>query len=177
MLCRAVIPVVAVRTPPSPDALPFHPWCAAIQTDIFRDAGGRQHVRLRRGSANIQLAVSGISLLESPYLLTELVLPDDLARARLAAIGAFNRLSGRRIMAGPSSAEGVASQRLPLVLQALDGYLAGASQRQIAISLFGLRRVEQEWRDAGGHIRDCVRRAIGRGRHLMTAGYLELLRR
>lgn len=177
MLCRAVIPAVAVRTPPSPAARPFHPWRAAIQTAMFRDAGGRQHVRLRQGNENIQLAVSGASLLESPYLLTELVLPEDLARSRLTAIAAFNRLPRRSISAGPLSSERLASQRLQLVLRALDAYLAGASQRQIAISLFGSRRVEQDWRDAGGHLRDHVRRVIGRGRHLMTAGYLELLRR
>lgn len=177
MLCRAVIPAVAVSTPPSPAAMPFHPWRAAIQTAIFRDAGGRQHVRLSPGNEKIQLAVSGVSLLDTPYLLTELVLPEGLARPRLATIAAFNRLPRRSIFADPSSAERLASQRLQLVLRALDGYLAGASQRQIAISLFGSRRVEREWRDAGGHIRDRVRRAIGRGRHLMSAGYLEMLRR
>lgn len=177
MLCRAVIPVVAVSAPPSPAARPFHPWRAAIQTAIFRDAGGRQHVRLRQGNEKIQLAVSGASLLDSPYLLTELAIPEDLARPRLTAIAAFNRLPRRSIIADPSSCEHLASQRLQVVLEALDGYLAGASQRQIAISLFGSRRVEREWREAGGHIRDRVRRAIGRGRHIMTAGYLELLRR
>jgi len=177
MLCRAVIPVVAVSAPPSPAAMPFHPWRAAIQTAMFRDAGGRQHVRLRQGNEKIQLAVSGVSLLDSPYLLTELAIPEGFARPRLAAIAAFNRLPRRNVMADPSSAGRLASQRLQFVLQALDGYLAGASQRQIAISLFGSNRVERQWRDAGGHIRDRVRRAIGRGRHLMTAGYRELLRR
>ena len=177
MLCRAVIPVIAVSAPPSPAARPFHPWRAAIQTAIFRGAGGRQHVRLCQGHAKIQLAVSGASLLDSPYLLTELVIPEDLARTRLAAIASFNRLPRPSISADPSASERLASQRLQLVLLALDGYLAGASQRQIAISLFGSRRVEREWRDAGGHIRDRVRRAIGRGRHIMTSGYLELVRR
>src|SRR5687768_6254315 len=127
MLCRAVIPAVAVSTQPSPAAMPFHPWRAAIQTAIFRDAGGRQHVRLRQGNAKIQLAVSGASLLDSVYLLTELAIPDDVARARLAAIAAFNRLPRRSIIAAPSASERLASQRLQLVLRALDGYLAGAS--------------------------------------------------
>jgi hypothetical protein len=31
-------------------------------------------------------------------------------------------------------------------------------------------------RDPGGYIRDRVRRAISRGRHMMSSGYLELLR-
>jgi hypothetical protein len=144
--------------------------------DIFREGSGREHVRLRQGRERIQLAVSGASLLDAPYLLTELAIPDAIARPRLAAIAAFNRLSQGRFNAGPSRPEALASPRLSLVLRALDGYLAGASQRQIAVSLFGPRRVEKEWRDPGGFLRDRVRRAIGRGRHMMTSGYLDLLR-
>lgn len=176
MLCPAAIPAVAVRTPPFPAAAPFRPR-RSIRTDIFRDGSGREHVRLSQGREKVQLAVSGASLLEAPYLLTELAIPDDIARPRLASVAAFNRLWQGRFNAGPSRPEARASPRLALVLRALDGYLAGATQQQIAISLFGQRRVEREWRDPGGYIRDRVRRAVSRGRHMMTTGYLELLRR
>ena len=148
-----------------------------MRTDIFRDGSGREHVWLSRGEEKVQLAVSGASLLDAPYLLTELAIPDEIARPRLEAVAAFNRLAQGRLNAGPSRPEARASPRLSLVLRALDGFLAGASQRQIAMSLFGERRVEREWRDPGGHIRDRVRRAVSRGRHMMTTGYLELLRR
>ena len=63
-----------------------------------------------------------------------------------------------------------------IVLQALDGALAGATQREIAIAIFGAARTECAWRDAGGHLRDTIRRAIRRGRFLMNGGYLGLLR-
>jgi hypothetical protein len=174
-LCPAVLPTVAVRTPPSAAAAPFQPR-RAIRTDMFREGSGREHVRLRQGREEVQLAVSGATLLDAPYLLIELAIPDDIARTRLAAIAAFNRLWQGRFLAGPSRPEARPSPRLALVLRALDGYLAGASQQQIAISLFGPRRVEREWREPGGYIRDRVRRAISRGRHMMTSGYLELLR-
>ncbi|WP_246462326.1 DNA -binding domain-containing protein [Mesorhizobium sangaii] len=49
--------------------------------------------------------------------------------------------------------------RLRIVLQALHGSLAGASQ-EIAIALFGRRRVEEDWSRPGSHLRDQVRRAI-----------------
>jgi hypothetical protein len=174
-LCPAVLPAVAVRTPPFAAAAPFRPR-RAIRTDIFCEGSGREHVRLSQGRETVQLAVSGASLLDAPYLLTELVLPDDIVRPRLAAIAAFNRLSQSRLNPGPSRPEAPPLPRLALVLRALDGHLAGASQQQIAISLFGPRRVEGEWREPGGYIRDRVRRAISRGRHMMTSGYLELLR-
>lgn len=171
----AAIPAIALSAAPSLAAAPFQPR-RAIRTDIFREGSGREHVRLSQGADKVQLAVSGASLLEAPYLLTDLVIPDTVARARLAAIAAFNRLSRRGFKAGRGDAERPASPRLPLVLRALDGSLGGASQRQIAISLFGPGRVEREWRDPGSYLRDRVRRAVRRGRHIMTSGYLELLR-
>jgi hypothetical protein len=160
-------------TPPSPAAKAFRPWQAGIETALFRDAAGRQHVRLRRAGATIQLAVSGASVCDAPYLLTELVLPEHLARTRAASIHTLNQMMGCRPTVPSRQSSG--SWRLQLVLQALDGDLAGASQRQIATLLFGAQRVARDWRD--GHLRDCVRRAVGRGRRLMTGGYLELLRR
>jgi len=174
-LYPAAIPAVAVRRPPSPGAAPFRPR-RAIRTDIVREGCRREHARLSRGGDTVQLAVAGASLLEAPYLLTDLAIPDATLRPRLAAVAAFNRLSEGRLNAGPCRPEARPSPRLAVVLRALDGYLAGASQQQIAISLFGRKQVEREWRDPGGYIRDRVRRAISRGRHMMTSGYLELLR-
>lgn len=174
-LCPAAIPAVAMRTPPSAGAAPFQPW-GPIRTDIFREGSGREHVRLSQGREKVQLAVTGASLLDAPYLLTELAIPDAIAHPRLEAVAAFNRLLQGRFNAGLSGPEVLGSPRLPLVLRALDGHLAGASQQEIALSLFGRRRVETEWRDPGSNLRDRVRRAISRGRHMMTSGYLELLR-
>jgi hypothetical protein len=177
LLCPAVIPAMAAGTPPFPSALPFHPWHDAIQTAIVRDTAGREHVRLCHGGRTVQLAVSGARVLNSPYLLTELAVPEHIGARRLAAIAAFHRLCQRKTSAGLPSTDTMASARLHLVLQALDGYLAAASQREIAIALFGRRRTDSEWRDPGGYMRDRVRRAVARGRQMMTSGYRELLRR
>ncbi|MDE2184196.1 MAG: DUF2285 domain-containing protein [Alphaproteobacteria bacterium] len=65
--------------------------------------------------------------------------------------------------------------RLARVAQALDGWLADASYREIAIALFGNSRVERDWRHPGNHLRDQVRRAIGYGRALMDGGYQRFL--
>jgi hypothetical protein len=53
--------------------------------------------------------------------------------------------------------------------------LAGVPDRQIATALFGGARVEADWNHPGQHLRDRVRRAVGRGRALMNGGYLKLL--
>ena len=59
-------------------------------------------------------------------------------------------------------------------LQALDGLLADASQREIAAALFGVSRVEKDWH-ADGELRAQVRHLIRRGEALMQAGYVDLL--
>jgi hypothetical protein len=68
------------------------------------------------------------------------------------------------------------SRRFQLILQALDGSLAGLSHREIAEISVGRERVEADWNHPGGHLRDRVRRAVRRGRFLMNGGYLQLLR-
>ncbi|NMM26824.1 MAG: DUF2285 domain-containing protein [Glaciimonas sp.] len=59
-------------------------------------------------------------------------------------------------------------------LQALDGTLAGASQRGVAEVLFGIAVVTKRWYD-DGDLRAQVRRMIGRGQTLMDGGYHRLL--
>src|SRR5665213_41183 len=68
--------------------------------------------------------------------------------------------------------------RRPLVhmrsLQALDGFLTGASHREIACALFGVSRVTNDWQP-DGDLRAQVRFLIRRGRVLMRGGYFALL--
>lgn len=59
-------------------------------------------------------------------------------------------------------------------LQALDGTLAGASQRGVAEVLFGIAAVTERWYD-DGDLRAQVRRLIRRGQTLMDGGYHRLL--
>jgi hypothetical protein len=59
-------------------------------------------------------------------------------------------------------------------LQALDGALAGASQREVAEVLFGLPIVAERWH-GDADLRAQVRRLIRRGRTLMAGGYDRLL--
>ncbi len=65
--------------------------------------------------------------------------------------------------------------RFARILQALDGALAGARHRDIAVSLFGERRVAQDWASPDNHLRDHVRRAVAQGRTLMANGFIRLL--
>ena len=59
-------------------------------------------------------------------------------------------------------------------LQALDGVLAGASQREIASVVFGPSRVHESWCADGG-LRAQTRHLIRRGRAFMNGGYARLV--
>lgn len=59
-------------------------------------------------------------------------------------------------------------------LQVLDALHAGASQREIALTLFGSERVARYW-EPDGDLRAQVRYLIRRGRELARGGYRKLL--
>jgi hypothetical protein len=143
---------------------------------LLVDQAGIEHLRLIGSQRSVQLAVRGASVLRPSRLLTDLRLPYGKERSRLAAITDLNALVRPGCRLREHAGDLPSSDRLRTVLQALDGFLAGASQREIAEALFGVSQVRRDWRDAGGHMRDRVRRAIRRGRTLMTGGYLSLLR-
>lgn len=138
-------------------------------------ADGRQHVLLRDSHRDLQLVVEGAGVLLPVQLHVDAIWPADRLRHRMNGLECLNTLctTGQipeRLF--PPEARG---SRLRLVLQALDGSLAGASQREIATALMGRQRVQADWTDPGDHLRDRVRRAIRRGRVLMNCCYRDFL--
>ncbi len=77
----------------------------------------------------------------------------------------------------PAEGQARAASRSALVhlraLQALDGAQAGASQRDIAQTLFGAQAVALRWH-ADGELRAQVRHLLARAAGLMRGGYLAL---
>ena len=134
-----------------------------------------QHLLVANEGCTLQLRVSGASLLQPVHLLCDALLPPRafaprmLLLRRLGALQAAGRLRSSLDPPDPRS------RRLSLVLAALDLRCAGASDREIAVALFGRERVEADWSDPGEHLRDRVRRAVRRGRALMNGGYRRLL--
>lgn len=123
----------------------------------------------------MQLVVSGVSVLLSVHLHTDAIWPAEQLRYRLWGLECLNSLMalGRppKTLFPPEAR----SRRLRFVLQALDGSLAGASQREIAEKLIGKPQVQADWKDPRDHLRDRIRRAIHRGHALMNGGYQDLL--
>ncbi|WP_412559003.1 DUF2285 domain-containing protein [Thalassospira sp. MIT1370] len=169
--------------------LPIRALPAAVQGDsgrfslskvpcraaLLRMPDGRQHLLFSESGCALQLDIRGTSLSEPVRLLTDAVLPAVHLRARLATLEGLANIVGRGRFPDYRMIE-PRGRRLRVVLQALDGWLAGAPYREIAVALFGEARVEADWRDPRDHLRDQVRRAVRRGRELMRGGYRKLLR-
>jgi hypothetical protein len=141
-----------------------------------RDSHGVQHVLLASEARRLQFAVTGVDFFSGARLLTDAVVLPTLQERRhlllrqLSAVARTGELSVRL------HAPDLRSARLRFVLQALDGWLANASQRDIAEAILGRNRVNVDWSDPSDHLRDRIRRAVRRGRGLMLKGYLGFLR-
>jgi hypothetical protein len=103
--------------------------------------------------------------------------PEPDLRVRWSAISGFTHILKADSPAGNRARVSYPS-RLAIVhlrtIQALDGFLVGATQREIGAALFGADAVTQRWL-ADGELRAQVRHLIRRGRALMTGGYRALL--
>lgn len=138
-------------------------------------ADGSEHVLFAQEGRWLQLALLGGSARSHHRWMVD-ALPDaKLGPARLLALRRLADLRTHGVLRGALYPPDPCGPRLVKVLQALDGWLAGASHSDIAAALFGEARAKRDWRDPGGNLRDQVRRAIKRGRWLMTGGYRQFL--
>jgi hypothetical protein len=67
-------------------------------------------------------------------------------------------------------------RKLNEALVALDGYQAGASQREIAAVLYGRSSAEAAWHNGDFSFKQRVHRAVAKGRALAAGGHVVLLR-
>lgn len=142
---------------------------------FLKTPDGRSHLLYNCGDHVLQLRIHGADVTKPVQLLTEAVTAPELQKARLLGLATLNQLwhGGADPCRPPSTLPN--SDRLHFVLRALDGCLAGASYREIAIVLFGATRVRDDWNDGTGHLKNRIRRAVQRGRILVAGRYRCLL--
>lgn len=170
--CPHVLPVTAVSADSSAR---FSLGTLHHSTTLLVLPDDSQHLLACDRGRTLQLAVQGSSLLEPVNLRTDALVEARRLRARLAALERLNALVNTQRLPDHLFPIDPRSRRLRHVLQALDGFLAGATYREIAGALFGEARVLADWSDARRHLFDHVRRAVQRGRCLMNGGYRSLL--
>ena len=133
-------------------------------------------VTMKGRGFNVRLVASGWHVLTRPAAVTfELDGFDDLA-TRIECLRMLQRLTkpGAPALAGRSRWN--ANERMFHALVALDGSLRGRSYRDIATTVFGQKRVTEDWSAASRFLKDRTRRLVTKGHELMKGGYRDLLR-
>jgi hypothetical protein len=134
-----------------------------------------EHVALSDGYRRIRIDVVSGTLLEGPVVLTQILMglsrldPKLLALRQLIALTRTRRFGASLFPIAPQTA------RIVAALQVFDGLAAGASYRDIAVSLYGEDRAVAEWNGASDSMRSRVRRLIGLAHDLAAGGWQRLL--
>lgn len=171
-VCRQILPLAAGAMRPGTAAETLNVEKLQCRTTIYPlGVEDRQEVLFAQAGRFLQLAVFGSVPLSEALLLTPALPSLPYCESRLLAVRRFTDLIKHGTMRPSLYQRERRAPRLMLVAQALDGWLARASYRDIGIALFGAASVERDWSHSGNHLRDRVRRAIGHGRTLANDGY------
>ncbi|WP_425351374.1 DUF2285 domain-containing protein [Kumtagia ephedrae] len=164
---------LTIATDEDPDTLSpiFDPWRFPGRKTIGHD-GFRLALKLSRYGRSWHVHLADALEAAEPFIFA--VAPDERATARLReADDMLAMIAGRNagFVGRRGSTEPVITMQS---LQALDGHLAGASERDIGIAIFGEHIVKEKWH-SDSELRARVRYLIRRGRTVMTGGYRRLL--
>jgi len=143
---------------------------------MLQTADGAQHILFKDSGHCVQMHVRGADVTEPVHLLMDIIPRHGVLKFQLRALESFNNLITGQTSRQKHIAAEPSSQRLCAALRVLDARLAGASYRDIAVALFGLGRVKEDWNAPDEHLKNRIRRAAKRGMFLVEGGYRTLLR-
>ncbi len=135
---------------------------------------GQPLVLMKGRGGFVAVAIEGLAALTSPFApVFELHDLGDLSAQTelLKRLQRFTEPNPKAAQKPPFTSD----ERLHHALIALDESLAGKTYRQIAITIFGEKRVAEEWLGPSQFLKDRTRRLVAKGTELMKGGYRELL--
>ncbi|XIA62015.1 DNA -binding domain-containing protein [Bradyrhizobium sp. TZ2] len=149
---------------------------AAFKVSRFAAIGvdGIPVVTLKGQGTHVALELHGLAVLTQPSrLVFELDGLDDL-NGQMERLKTLQRFTKPQLGSDHRPPFGC-DERLHHALIALDESMAGKSYRQIAIAIYGEKRVAEEWGGTSQFLKDRARRLVAKGHELMTGGYRDLL--
>jgi hypothetical protein len=170
-----VLPVEAYPAAAIDDDDAFNLLSVPHAVTVLRSLDG-EHVLITDGPRSIRLDVIVGSMLCGPVRLDYRLSGFDGVEAKVITLRrllALWRLGRLPLSLFPPERK---ARRWAMVLQAYDGMQAGASQREIAIALFGEKRVRQDWDGPSDYLRLRVQRLVRNGKNMIGGGYRVLLR-
>jgi hypothetical protein len=161
----------AYTTAETVDVARLRPWLTSV---VGRD--GCEHAVLSDGWHRIRLELDNGSLrgdgpVSLRYHMTGVRAAElsDLTLRRFLHLYRYRRFAAMLFMPDPRI------NRWIELLRVHDALRAGATQRDIAIALFGDTRVRDEWGGGGGSLRQRVVRMVSDARRIARGGYRSLL--
>jgi hypothetical protein len=146
---------------------------AACEITGVTDLGGAEYLLLRRNGRVIQLACSGSSLFGLYPVRFKLTVPRLKGYARHIRLQRSLVEIDRQPDEGETPRWTKTTQVLRDGLVALDGLSAGMGRREIAQTLYGLRRVREEWNS--GSMQHAVAYLVRKAEALRAGAYLSQL--
>lgn len=176
--CRYVLPLIATTEHSEGDRGYFRLNGLHCRVSVYREeAVGRCHILFAQDGRFLQLEISGAANLENGMLTMPVLRHPRLRSAQSLALRQLTDLMARGTMRPslykPYPYKRVA--RLIEIVRALDGYLSGATYRDIALVFYGAARVKREWHYPNNYLRDHVCRTVESGLKLMNGGYRNFL--
>lgn len=171
----SVLAVEAERISPSHvDAFDINRFAPLLH--VLSDRRGREMVLLADGARQVQLDVVAGTVLSGPVRLRYQLSGFSHVNAKLKTIARLESLRRLGRFATGLFTPEPQGRKWIKSLQAYDGLTAGASQREIAIGIFGDRLVAEEWNGRSGFLRQRVQRLINYARVMVDGGYTKLFR-
>jgi hypothetical protein len=174
-ICSAVLPAIALPRIHRSLATSIPLKGLDCRVAVLSETNRYHHILFSQAGRALQLELRGA--IEPSAASIAIVAVPRLERlsAQIHALRSLADLARNRCLRPALYPPAARGARFVHVLQALDGWHAGATQREIAMALFGEHRVDEDWSDPRQSLRDQTRRAIARAKALMTGGYLQLI--
>lgn len=172
---RGALSVVARPQGALPDTECFRLSTLRSPAVLLLFPGDRQHLLFRGEGCGLQLCIEGADVRRPVQLLARNIFGNRGSTTQISTLRCFNEFLATGKFQCAHLLNEPTSPRHRFVVTALDGWLAGKPHKEIAVTLFGNARVEEDWHNPNEHLRDRVRRAIQFGRRMMEGGYLNLL--
>ncbi|WP_445216109.1 DNA -binding domain-containing protein [Bradyrhizobium sp. Pa8] len=171
---KRIVRVNATR--PTPESKTASLTLANFRVDRHAVIGvdGVPLVLMKGGGVHVPIAIHGLRVLTLPFApvfelndLADIVAQTEL----LKQLKRFAEPSFQKEQRPPFAND----ERLQHALIALDESLRGKTYREIAMTIFGEKKVTEDWRSHSQFLKDRTRRLVAKGTELMKGGYRDLL--
>lgn len=138
---------------------------------VVRTADDEQHVLISDGPRRLRLAIVRGDVLSGPVACRFRLPPHAMGATSLDGLRRLLVLRDTGLLPSASARRSTKSSRWVEILRAHDARRAGASQRQIAVLLFGQARVQEDWSGGSNYMRMRVQRLLRSAEALVAGGF------